>query len=283
MKFSKMHGIGNDYVYVNGFQETVPDPERTAVLVSDRRTGIGGDGLILILPSETADCRMQMFNADGSEGMMCGNGIRCVGKYAYDHGIVSKPVLTVETRSGIKHLTLHIENGKAVGARVDMGSVIVKPADIPVHAPGDSFIAQPLDVNGKTCTVTCVSVGNPHCVVFMDSDPMELELEKIGPSFECHPLFPERINTEFVRVLDDRTLQMRVWERGSGETFACGTGACASAAAAVLNGFCKRDTEITVRLRGGDLHITFRSDDTLLMEGSATHVFDGEIDLSAMA
>lgn len=279
MKFSKMHGIGNDYVYVNGFAETVAHPEEVAIQVSDRRFGIGSDGLILILPSDVADCRMQMFNADGSEGMMCGNGIRCVGKYAYDHGIVSKPELSVETKSGIKYITLQIENGKAVGATVDMGKAILKPSDIPVLAEGEAFVARPLEVNGQTYTATCVSMGNPHCIIFTEADPMTLDLPAIGPHFESHPLFPERINTEFVQVLDDHTLFMRVWERGSGETFACGTGACASAVAAVLNGFCKHDEEITVKLRGGDLCIVWKSDGTVLMTGSATHVFDGEINL----
>ncbi len=283
MKFSKMHGIGNDYIYVNGFTETVPSPEAVSVFVSDRHFGIGADGLILILPSETADCRMQMFNADGSEGMMCGNGIRCVGKYAYDHGIVTKPELTVETKSGIKHLMLQISGGVATGATVDMGKAILKPAEIPVKAEGETFVAQPLEVNGQSYTVTCVSMGNPHCILFIEEDPMQLELAAIGPHFEHHPLFPERINTEFVRVVDDTHLMMRVWERGSGETFACGTGACATVAAAVLNGYCKHDTEVTVQLRGGELQITYRSDGTVMMTGPATHVFDGEIDISKIS
>ena len=282
MKFSKMHGISNDYVYVNGFEEQVPEPEKVAVFVSDRRCGIGSDGLILILPSEVADCRMRMFNADGSEGMMCGNGIRCVGKYAYDHGIVTKPELSVETKSGIKYITLQVENGKAAGATVDMGKAILRPREIPVAADGEDFVRQPLRVQGKDYTVTCVSMGNPHCIIFMEGDPMTLELEKIGPDFENHPLFPERINTEFVRVIDDHTLFMRVWERGSGETFACGTGACAVAVAAVLNGYCRQDEPITVKLRGGDLTIVWKADGTVMMTGPATHVFDGEIDLSAM-
>ena len=282
MKFSKMHGISNDYVYVNGFVEDVPEPEKVSVFVSDRRCGIGSDGLILILPSEVADCRMRMFNADGSEGMMCGNGIRCVGKYAYDHGIVNKPELSVETKSGIKYITLTIENGKAVSATVDMGKAILKPREIPVDADGEDFVGRTISVAGKDYTATCVSMGNPHCIIFMDEDPMGLELEKIGPDFENHKLFPERINTEFVKVLGENTLFMRVWERGSGETFACGTGACAVAVAAVLNGYCKRDEEITVKLRGGDLHIVWKSDGTVMMTGTATHVFDGEIDLSQM-
>ena len=282
MKFSKMHGISNDYVYVNGFVEDVPEPEKVSVFVSDRRCGIGSDGLILILPSEVADCRMRMFNADGSEGMMCGNGIRCVGKYAYDHGIVNKPELSVETKSGIKYITLTVENGKAVSATVDMGKAILKPREIPVDADGEDFVKRTISVAGKDYTATCVSMGNPHCIIFMDEDPMGLELEKIGPDFENHKLFPERINTEFVKVLGENTLFMRVWERGSGETFACGTGACAVAVAAVLNGYCKRDEEITVKLRGGDLHIVWKSDGTVMMTGTATHVFDGEIDLSQM-
>ena len=282
MKFSKMHGISNDYVYVNGFVEDVPEPEKVSIFVSDRRCGIGSDGLILILPSKVADCRMRMFNADGSEGMMCGNGIRCVGKYAFDHGIVNKPELSVETKSGIKYITLTIENGKAVSATVDMGKAILKPREIPVDADGEDFVGRTISVAGKDYTATCVSMGNPHCIIFMDEDPMGLELEKIGPDFENHKLFPERINTEFVKVLGENTLFMRVWERGSGETFACGTGACAVAVAAVLNGYCKRDEEITVKLRGGDLHIVWKSDGTVMMTGTATHVFDGEIDLSQM-
>ncbi|MEE5991973.1 MAG: diaminopimelate epimerase [Oscillospiraceae bacterium] len=279
MKFSKMHGIGNDYVYVNGFKETVDNPEEVSIFVSDRRKGIGSDGLIMIMPSEVADCRMRMFNADGSEGMMCGNGIRCVGKYAYDNGIVNKPELSVETKSGIKYITLQIENGVAVGATVDMGKAILKPSDIPMNAEGDTFIAKPIEVDGKEYTATCVSMGNPHCIIFMDSDPMKMNLPEIGEKFENHPIFPEKVNTEFVQVLDEHTIFMRVWERGSGETFACGTGACAVAVASVLNGYCKHDEEITIKLRGGDLKIIWKSDGTVMMTGSATHVFDGEIDL----
>ena len=283
MKFSKMHGISNDYVYVNGFTEDVPNPEQVSVFVSDRRCGIGSDGLILILPSDVADCRMRMFNADGSEGMMCGNGIRCVGKFAYDNGIVKKPTLSVETKSGIKYITLQIADGKAVGATVDMGKAILRPRDIPVDADGEDFVKRPITVAGKEYIATCVSMGNPHCILFMDDDPMALNLPDIGPDFEHHALFPERINTEFVRVIDDHTLFMRVWERGSGETFACGTGACAVAVAAVLNGYCKRGEEITVKLRGGDLHIVWKADGTVMMTGSATHVFDGEIDITGIA
>ncbi|MBQ9111550.1 MAG: diaminopimelate epimerase [Oscillospiraceae bacterium] len=281
MKFSKMHGISNDYVYVNGFTETVGDPNSVSKFVSDRRCGIGSDGLIMILPSEVADCRMRMFNADGSEGMMCGNGIRCVGKFAYDNGIVTKPELSVETKSGIKYITLEINDGVAVAATVDMGRAILRPAEIPVKMDGEDCVAKPIMVNGQEYTVTCVSMGNPHCIVFCD-DPADIELEKIGPHFEHHELFPERINTEFLQVIDETTLNMRVWERGSGETFACGTGACACVVAAVLNGYCKHDTEVTVHLLGGDLKITYQSDGTVMMTGPATHVYDGEIDIAGI-
>ena len=281
MKFSKMHGISNDYVYVNGFTETVGDPNSVSKFVSDRRCGIGSDGLIMILPSEVADCRMRMFNADGSEGMMCGNGIRCVGKFAYDNGIVTKPELSVETKSGIKYITLEINDGVAVAATVDMGRAILRPAEIPVKMDGEDCVAKPITVNGQEYTVTCVSMGNPHCIVFCD-DPADIELEKIGPHFEHHELFPERINTEFLQVIDETTLNMRVWERGSGETFACGTGACACVVAAVLNGYCKHDTEVTVHLLGGDLKITYQSDGTVMMTGPATHVYDGEIDIAGI-
>ncbi len=281
MKFSKMHGISNDYVYVNGFTETVGDPNSVSKFVSDRRCGIGSDGLIMILPSEVADCRMRMFNADGSEGMMCGNGIRCVGKFAYDNGIVTKPELSVETKSGIKYITLEINDGVAVAATVDMGRAILRPAEIPVKMDGEDCVAKPITVNGQEYTVTCVSMGNPHCIVFCD-DPADIELEKIGPHFEHHELFPERINTEFLQVIDETTLNMRVWERGSGETFACGTGACACVVAAVLNGYSKHDTEVTVHLLGGDLKITYQSDGTVMMTGPATHVYDGEIDIAGI-
>lgn len=275
MKFTKMHGIGNDYVYVNCFEEHVDNPEQLSILVSDRRKGIGSDGLILILPSEIADCRMRIFNADGSEAMMCGNGIRCVGKYAYDHGIVNKPELSVETNSGIKQIQLQIQDGKAVGATVDMGKAILSPGQIPMLAEGENFIARELQVGQDRYTVTAVSMGNPHCVVFLDEDIRNLDLATIGAQFEFHKAFPERVNTEFVNVLDDHTVNMRVWERGSGETMACGTGACAVAVASVLNGYCRQEQEITVKLSGGDLKIIYHADQTVTMTGSATEVFTG--------
>lgn len=280
MKFTKMHGIGNDYVYVNCFEETVDNPEMVSELISDRHFGIGSDGLVLIMPSDKADFRMRMFNADGSEGNMCGNATRCIGKYVYDKGMTDKTEITLETKSGIKKLKLFPENGKVKTVLVDMGKAIIKPADIPVLADGEDFISRKIEVNGAEETVTCVSMGNPHCVIFTDKNVDDLELEKIGSSFENHPLFPERINTEFANVIDGNTIKMRVWERGSGETWACGTGACATAVAACLNGHCKRDEEIRLMLRGGDLFITYKSDGTVLMRGSATTVFEGEIDIA---
>lgn len=278
LKFTKMHGIGNDYVYVNCFKETVSDPEKLSIFVSDRHFGIGSDGLVLIMPSDKADFRMRMFNADGSEGMMCGNATRCIGKYVYDNGMTDKTDITLETKSGIKRLKLFIKDGKVETVLVDMGKAIIKPADIPVRSELDTFISQKITVNGKEETVTCVSMGNPHCVLFTDTPVDTIELEKIGPYFENHELFPERINTEFANVLNDHTVKMRVWERGSGETWACGTGACAAAVAACLNGYCKQGEEITLKLRGGDLAITYNEDGTVLMRGPAAKVFDGELD-----
>ena len=273
-----MQGIGNDYVYVNCFEETVADPERVSEIISDRHFGIGADGLVLIMPSDKADFRMRMFNADGSEGNMCGNATRCIGKFVYDNHLTDKTSITLETRSGIKKLTLYPENGKVKTVLVDMGKAVLKPADIPMNVSGDTFINKPITIDGKEVFITAVSMGNPHAVTYVD-DVDSLELEKIGPSFENHPLFPERVNTEFIKILDESTMQMRVWERGSGETWACGTGACAATAASVLNGYFPHDKEITVKLRGGDLFITYKSDGTVLMRGPAETVFTGEIDV----
>ncbi len=278
MKFTKMQGIGNDYVYVNCFEETVADPERVSEIISDRHFGIGADGLVLIMPSDKADFRMRMFNADGSEGNMCGNATRCIGKFVYDNHLTDKTSITLETRSGIKKLTLYPENGRVKTVLVDMGKAVLKPADIPMNVSGDTFINKPITVDGKEVFITAVSMGNPHAVTYVD-DVDSLELEKIGPSFENHPLFPERVNTEFIKILDESTMQMRVWERGSGETWACGTGACAATAASVLNGYFPHDKEITVKLRGGDLFITYKSDGTVLMRGPSETVFTGEIDV----
>lgn len=278
LHFTKMHGTGNDYVYVNLFEQEVKNPEELAVRVSDRHFGIGSDGLILIAPSETADCRMIMYNADGSEGAMCGNGIRCVAKYAYERGIVGGSRITVETKSGVKTLELTVEKQTVTAVRVNMGKAVLEPEKIPVLAGGDSFIAKKITVAGREYEVTCVSMGNPHCVVFM-RDIDALDLEKLGPEFENHELFPDRINTEFVEVVDSRTLRMRVWERGSGETISCGTGTCASTVAAVLNGYCRQGEEIEVQIRGGKLYDTYLESGEVLMRGPATIVFDGEMEL----
>ncbi len=279
MKFTKMHGIGNDYIYVNCFEEKVENPEAVSIYVSDRHKGIGSDGLVLILPSDKADFRMRIFNADGSEAMMCGNATRCIGKYVYDKGLTDKTEITLETNSGIKYLTLFPENGKVEYVEVDMGKAVIVPKEIPVMAEGESFISVPVEVGDIEYKITCVSMGNPHAVVYLDNIA-DLELEKMGPLFENHKLFPDRINTEFIEVLDSRTLNMRVWERGSGETFACGTGACASVVASVLNGYCRRDEEITVHLRGGDLKITYCGDGTVIMKGPAALICDGDVDVS---
>lgn len=276
--FTKMHGCGNDYVYVNCFETPMDDPEGFSIAVSDRHFGIGADGVILICPSEVADAKMRMFNADGSEGNMCGNGVRCVAKYVADHRLApAKEVLTIETKSGIKSLKLtRDEKGFVSAVRVDMGKAVFTPALIPANFDGDAVIRQPLTVNGKDYEVTVVSMGNPHCVVFCD-EVANLRLEDIGPHFENHEKFPQRINTEFVRVIDDHTLEMRVWERGSGETWACGTGTCATVSAAVACGICPKDEDILVHLRGGDLTVRV-TDDTVWLTGPATEVFCGVVD-----
>ena len=279
INFTKMHGCGNDYIYVDMFHTPEFDYQKAAIALSDRHFGIGGDGIILVCPSDHADAKMRIFNADGSEGMMCGNGIRCVGKYVYDSGIARKDQLKIDSLSGVKTLDMTIENGKAVAARVDMGPAILTPREIPVNLPGETAINVPIKADGVERRMTCVSMGNPHAVIFVDHDPMELELEKIGPLFEHHPLFPQRVNTEFVQVIDQHTLKMRVWERGSGETWACGTGACASAVAAVLNGYCPKGEDILVHLRGGDLTIRY-TDQTVYMTGPATTAFTGSVDLA---
>ena len=275
MKFTKMQGIGNDYVYVNCFQEKVENPGELAVRVSDRHFGIGSDGLILIKPSEEADFRMEMYNADGSEGAMCGNGIRCVAKYVYDYGLTDQTSLSVETKSGIKYLDLTIEDGKVCQVRVNMGAPELEPRKIPVVSDKERVIDQPIEVQGRIYHMTCVSMGNPHAVVYLDV-VKNLKIEEIGPEFESHSCFPDRVNTEFVRVVDEHTVEMRVWERGSGETLACGTGACAVAVASILNGYV--NGEVTVKLLGGDLKIFWDEKENLVyMTGPATVVFDGEI------
>ena len=276
MDFVKSQGCGNDYVFVNCFSETVKNPQAVARYVSDRHFGVGSDGLILIKPSGTADFRMEMYNADGSEGEMCGNGIRCVAKYLYDAGYARKDVLRIETLSGVKTCTVHAENGEAKRITVDMGRAELRPEKIPVALPGEQIVGQRVAVAGSEYTVTCVSMGNPHCVVF-GGDPDGLDLPAIGPKFENDPLFPDRVNTEFVQVIDGHTLKMRVWERGSGETMACGTGTCATVAAAVLNGICAAGEDVTVRLRGGELTVNYMPE-RILMTGEAVRVFEGWVE-----
>ncbi len=276
VKFTKMHGCGNDYIYVNCFTEKIEEPSVIAKKVSDRHFGIGSDGLILICPSETADFKMRMFNADGSEGKMCGNGIRCVAKYVYDNGMTDKEVITVETLSGIKTLQLAVSEGRVQAVTVDMGSPVLTPSQIPVKCEGDRMINQPVSVGGKEYYITCVSMGNPHAVVFTEEEVTALNLEKTGPLFENHEIFLDRVNTEFIHVIDEKTIDMRVWERGSGETLACGTGACASVVACVLNH--KTEDEVLVHLLGGDLEVRYdREKNTVLLTGPAEFICTGEI------
>lgn len=277
LEFTKMHGCGNDYIYFNCTEKELESPEHLSVKLSDRHFGIGGDGIVMICSSDDADAKMRMFNADGSEGKMCGNAIRCVGKYMSDNGLTEKDTIKIDTLSGIKTLELFKENGLVVQACVDMGKAEFFPRKIPVNSDLNRMINYPITVDGKEFNVSCVSMGNPHCVVFVD-DVESLEIEKIGPSFENHELFPERINTEFIKVVDSKTLEMRVWERGSGETLACGTGACAAVVEAVENGFCEKGSSVTVRLKGGDLIIAY-SDDGVKMTGPAENVFEGTIEI----
>lgn len=277
MKFVKMQGCGNDYIYVDCTQSLIDNIPETAKKVSDRHFGIGSDGLILIRPSEVADFMMDMYNSDGSRGKMCGNAIRCVAKYVYDYGLTDKKQLRIETLSGIKELELKVSEGKVTEVTVDMGAPITKPSLIPVNSDKEILIREPIQVGGKEYEITCVSMGNPHAVVFVE-DPSVLKLEEIGPLFEHHPMFPDRINTEFIQVVDRKHIKMRVWERGSGETLACGTGACASVMACILNGY--TDHEVTVSLLGGDLQIRYDEEkNTVYKTGPAVKVFEGEIEI----
>lgn len=277
MKFTKMHGAGNDYIYVNGFEETIKDRSAFSIKVSDRHFGIGSDGLIVVDPSDVADCKMDMYNADGSQGKMCGNGVRCVAKFVYDNGIVKKEDIAIETLSGIKYIKVTVKDGKVVAARVNMGKPILKADEIPTKFEGDTVVSQKLSIGEKSYDVTCVSMGNPHCILYVD-DVKKLDLEKIGPDFENHPMFPDRINTEFIHIVSETEFDMRVWERGSGETLACGTGACAAAVASVLNGYCKRNTDIKVNLIGGTLTINWTDEGDVYMTGPAETVCTGEIE-----
>jgi len=277
MKFTKMHGIGNDYVYVNGFEESIPNPSEVAKFVSNRHFGIGSDGLVLILPSDKADFRMRMFNSDGSEAEMCGNATRCVGKYVYDNHMTDKAGITLETLAGIKVLELTAEDGKVSRVRVDMGEPILLPRDIPVVSEDNRFVNRPVELEGQVYNVTCVSMGNPHAVTYVQ-DVAQFPLHTVGPKMEIHPLFPRKINAEFVEVIDRKTLKMRVWERGAGETMACGTGACAVLVASVLNGLSER--KATVQLLGGDLMIEWdERTNRVYKTGPATKVFEGMIEI----
>ncbi len=279
MKFTKMHGCGNDYVYVNGFEENIADEAKAAIIVSDRHFGIGADGLIIIKPSDIADFEMVMYNADGSRGAMCGNGVRCVAKYVYDHKLTDKTSISIASMGSIKYIDVDVENGKVVSAKVDMGSPVLEAKKIPVLSENEKAVNEKITVDGKDYLMTCVSMGNPHAVVFTDIPVSEFPLEKIGPKFENNPVFPDRVNTEFVNITDRKNLNMRVWERGSGETLACGTGTCATVVAAILNGYA--DNDVTVHLIGGDLKISWSGNeaDSVFMTGPAETVFSGEIDL----
>jgi len=276
IQFTKMHGIGNDYVYIHDPQRAVQEPGKLALRISDRHFGVGSDGLVLILPSDKADFMMDMYNSDGSRGKMCGNAIRCVGRYVFERGLTDLKTLRIETLSGIKTLYLQVRDGQVESVTVDMGKPITKPADIPVRWNDTRVVDEPIAVDGQLHKLTCVSMGNPHAVVFLPEID-KLDLPRIGPHFEHHSLFPDRINTEFVQVIDRRHLRMRVWERGAGETMACGTGACAALVAAVLTG--RADREATVSLLGGDLSIRYdAATETVWMTGPASFVFDGTLD-----
>ncbi|MBQ7288360.1 MAG: diaminopimelate epimerase [Clostridia bacterium] len=276
MRFTKMHGLGNDYIYFDCTKTELPEPEKTAEILSHRNFGVGGDGIVLIMRSDIADFKMRMFNMDGSEGKMCGNATRCIGKYVYEKGLTSKTDLALETLSGIKKLKLTIKDNKVSLVSVDMGKAELRCDQIPVIYHKEKLIGESVEIGASTEKITCVSMGNPHCVLFKP-EINSLDLEKIGPIFENHAIFPDRTNTEFVQVVDARHIRMRVWERGSGETMACGTGACAAVVAAIENGFCPRDTEITVSLLGGELQVCYSTNGTVTMTGSASFVFDGEL------
>mgnify|MGYP002512420983 CR=1 FL=1 len=279
MKFTKMQGCGNDYVYVNGFVEKIDTEAKPDIVrrLSDRHFGIGGDGVIFINPSEIADFEMEMFNADGSRSQMCGNGIRCVAKYVYDYGLTDKTSLTIESFGAIKYIDLTVENGKVSLVKVNMGAPILTAKDVPVLSENEQVIDEEIEVEGKNYRMTCVSMGNPHAVVYMD-DVKNLDIDKVGPYFENHKRFPERVNTEFVKVIDRNTVEMRVWERGTGETLACGTGCCAIAVSCILNGL--TEDKVTVKVLGGELLCEWdREANLVYMTGPAVTVFDGEINV----
>lgn len=279
MKFTKMHGCGNDYIYFDCTKEKIDDEKAAAVKLSDRHFGIGADGIILIKKSKKADFEMVMYNADGSRGAMCGNGIRCVAKYVYDNGLTDKKSISIESMGAVKYIDIDVKKGRAVSAKVDMGKPCLDAKSIPVICGSDRAVNMPVTVDGDEYKITCVSMGNPHAVVFLDISPKDFPLEEIGPMFENKSIFPDRTNTEFIRIIDRRNLEMRVWERGSGETLACGTGACAAAVAAIINGYA--DNDLTVHLLGGELNISWsgNDEDSVFMTGPAETVFSGDIDL----
>lgn len=280
MKFTKMHGCGNDYIYIDCFKETVENESEAAIKLSDRHFGIGGDGLILIKKGTKADFEMVMYNADGSRGAMCGNGIRCVAKYVYDNHYTDKTSFTVESMGAVKYIDVTVENGRAVSAKVDMGTPILKSVDVPVNSTKEKVIGEKITVADREFNMTCVSMGNPHAVMFIDESPRDFDLNYYGALLEQNTdVFPNRVNAEFARVIDRKNIEMRVYERGTGETLACGTGTCATVVAAILNGL--TDNDVTVHLLGGDLQIQWsgNENDSVFMTGPATTVFEGEINL----
>ena len=277
MRFTKMQGIGNDYLLINCFEEYVPDPSRLAVEMCREHVGVGADGIVLLEPGESSPFAMRIFNRDGSEAEMCGNAARCIGKFVYERGMTADTAFSLDTRSGIRALQLQVQDGRVESVTVDMGTPVLNPSEIPVDLPGQMVLRHRLQVLGQMWFITCVSMGNPHCVIFV-RDPEVLDLNSIGPAFEHYSLFPRRTNVEFVRVISRDVLQMRVWERGSGETWACGTGACAAVCAAVENSFCDAETDVRVRLRGGELTVRVGADRRITMEGDAVRVYDGIYD-----
>ena len=281
MKFTKMHGCGNDYIYIDCTEEFVENEEKAAIILSDRHFGVGGDGMILIKKGKKADFEMVMYNADGSRGAMCGNGIRCVAKYCFDHKLTDKKSFTIESMGAVKYIDVDVENGEVVSARVDMGKPSLAASQIPVNVNKEKAVDEPVELCDRQFKMTCVSMGNPHAVMFIDEHPKDFDLEKYGKTAEGNTaLFPDRVNAEFAKVIDRKNIEMRVWERGSGETLACGTGSCATAVAAITLGLC--DNDVTVHLLGGDLNISWSGieKDSVFMSGPAKEVFTGEIDLS---
>lgn len=280
MKFTKMHGAGNDYIYIDCFKETVTNESALAIKLSDRHFGIGGDGIILIKKGTKADFEMVMYNADGSRGAMCGNGIRCVAKYVYDNGYTDKTSFSIESMGAVKYIDVTVENGKVILAKVDMGAPILKAADVPVNSDNEKVISEKITVADREFNMTCVSMGNPHAVMFIDEHPKDFDLDFYGAKFECNTdVFPNRVNAEFAKIIDRNNIEMRVFERGTGETLACGTGTCATVVAAIRNGYV--DNDVTVHLIGGDLQIQWsgKEEDSVFMTGPAATVFTGEIDL----